>query len=132
MNKEKVILLIEDDPDIAWIVQLQLKQAGYRVHAAMDGISGLAHFIEVGADLLLLDIDLPGLNGWEVYSRVRAVSQVPIIMLTAYSQERHSQPLGFGGCSDRCVEKPFSIAELKAHIEDALVSSFPVEAVLQA
>jgi DNA-binding response OmpR family regulator len=131
LNKEKVIL-IEDDPDIAWIVQLQLKQAGYHVHAAMDGISGLAQFMEMGADLLLLDIDLPGLNGWEVYSRVRAVSQVPIIMLTAYSQERQTQPMGFGRGSDRCIEKPFSIAELKAHIEDALDSGYPQEAVLQA
>src|ERR1044071_642980 len=95
------VLLVEDDPDIAWIVQMQLNRAGYAVSAANDGISGLNEFMSNGADLMLLDIDLPGINGWEVYSRVREVSDVPIIMLTAYSQATHDRPLGFGGEYDR-------------------------------
>src|SRR5205823_4484159 len=111
---------IEDDPDIAWIVQLQLKQAGYAVHAAGDGISGLNAFLDTGADLLLLDIDLPGINGWEVYARVREVSEIPIIMLSAYSQVANDRPASFGCSADRCVEKPFTVSELKREIESAL------------
>jgi DNA-binding response OmpR family regulator len=114
------VILVEDDPDIAWIVQLQLRHAGFEVFAEEDGISGLHRFLTDGADLLLLDIDLPGLNGWDVYRRVRATSEVPIIMLTAYAQDRYERPRDFGQGPDRCVEKPFTIGDLKDHIADAL------------
>lgn len=116
------ILLIEDDPDIAWIVQLQLKLIGYEVNSAQDGISGLNVFLTAGADLILLDIDLPGLNGWDVYSRVRQVSPVPIIMLTAYPQQRKHQPPGFGESAECCIEKPFSVRDLKGQMERMLAS----------
>ena len=113
----KKIILMEDDPDIAWLTQLQLERAGYRVHAANDGRGGLDAFLNDGADLLLIDIDLPGLNGWEVCTHVRSVSQVPIIMLTAYPQKGEARQSGDQRC-ERVIEKPFTFATLLDGIAD--------------
>ena len=117
---QKRIILMEDDPDIAWLVQLQLEQAGYQVHVTGDGDMGLAQFHTAGADLMLLDIDLPGLNGWEVYTRVREVSPVPIIMLTAYPTRQGNRPHAFGEGADGYVGKPFTFGELLTQIRALL------------
>ncbi|MBI4212881.1 MAG: response regulator [Chloroflexi bacterium] len=117
----KKIILMEDDPDIAWLTQWQLERAGYRVHAANDGRRGLNEFLDAGADLLLIDIDLPGLNGWEVCTRVRAISRVPIIMLTAYPQKAGAIPPAGRRC-ERVIEKPFTFATLLAGIADSLAA----------
>lgn len=113
---QRKIILMEDDPDIAWLVQLHLEQAGYRVHTIDDGDKGLSEFLASGADLMLLDIDLPGLSGWEVYTRIREVSPIPIIMLTAYPQQQHDLPQTFGCGADAYVGKPFTFGELLSEI----------------
>ncbi len=127
MNTKK-IMLIEDDPDIVWLTQLQLQQAGYQVHTNTDGNSGLAEFLNSGADLLLLDIDLPGLGGWEVYSQVRSISPVPIIMLTAYPLQQTDRPRQFGEQSEVCMGKPFTFMQLRAAI-DAMLAPTPQAAL---
>ncbi len=116
-SEQKKIILVEDDPDISWLVQLQLEQVGYMVHAASDGDEGLREYWACGADLMLLDIDLPGLSGWEVYERVREVSTMPIVMLTAYPHLQDNRPSSFGKGADGYVGKPFSFGELLAQIK---------------
>lgn len=111
------IILLEDDPDIAWLVQLQLERAGYNVHTACDGNSGLCEFLNAGADLLLLDIDLPGISGWDVYARVRERSAIPIIMLTAYPQQQNGLPQSFGRSNDGYISKPFTFPQLLESIQ---------------
>jgi DNA-binding response OmpR family regulator len=118
VNAKKIILM-EDDPDIAWLTQMQLQRAGYHVHTASDGRCGLDEFLDAGADLLLIDIDLPGLNGWEVCSHVRSVSQVPIIMLTAYPQKGRGAGQGSQN-GERVIEKPFAFTTLLTGIADSL------------
>ncbi len=77
------ILIVEDEVKIARFVELELKYEGYEVEIANDGRTGLDKALHSGADLVLLDIMLPGLSGIEVCRRVRTESEIPIIMLTA-------------------------------------------------
>ena len=103
MNK---ILVIEDDPDIQDILNNYLTDAGYYVVIASDGASGLAKFDET-FNLILLDIMLPKINGFGVCEVIRQKSHVPIIMLTALSDEKN-QLRGFEQQIDDYIPKPFS------------------------
>lgn len=103
MNK---ILVIEDDPDIQDILNNYLTDAGYYVVTASDGASGIAKFDET-FNLILLDIMLPKINGFGVCEVIRQKSQVPIIMLTALSDEKN-QLKGFEQQIDDYIPKPFS------------------------
>jgi two-component system, OmpR family, response regulator VanR len=103
MNK---ILVIEDDPDIQDILNNYLTDAGYYVVIASDGASGIAKFDET-FNLILLDIMLPKINGFGVCEVIRQKSQVPIIMLTALSDEKN-QLKGFEQQIDDYIPKPFS------------------------
>ena len=103
MNK---ILVIEDDPDIQDILNNYLTDAGYYVVIASDGASGIAKFDET-FNLILLDIMLPKINGFGVCEVIRQKSQVPIIMLTALSDEKN-QLKGFEQQIDDYISKPFS------------------------
>ena len=80
---EQRILLIEDNPDITRVVQYELEQAGYRVLAAPDGVTGLTAAREHTPDLVILDLGLPDFDGAEIARRLRKTSSVPIIILTA-------------------------------------------------
>ena len=77
------ILLVEDEEKMARMVELELLHEGYEVTKAYDGAAGLAQAESGGFDLVLLDIMLPGLSGMEVLRRLRRVSEVPVILLTA-------------------------------------------------
>lgn len=103
MNK---ILVIEDDPDIQDILNNYLTDAGYYVVIASDGASGIAKFDET-FNLILLDIMLPKINGFGVCEVIRQKSQIPIIMLTALSDEKN-QLKGFEQQIDDYIPKPFS------------------------
>src|SRR5579875_1038584 len=115
MTETQKILLIEDEEDLAGFVALELEHEGYEVTSISDGREGLEKALHESWNLILLDIMLPGINGMEICRRVRAVSDVPIIMLTA----RHSVPdrvAGLDGGADDYVSKPFAIEELLARI----------------
>lgn len=119
---EKRIIVIEDDPDIAWLAQVRLEAAGYQVSTAPDGAAGLDAFLASGADLVLLDVNLPVMNGHEVFARLREVSQVPIVLMTAYGWD--DDRLGFSGLQPECyLAKPFSPKELVARVATVLRES---------
>ena len=82
-SNAKKILIIEDEKAISDIIKFNLVKEGYLVETAYDGIDGLAKALSVGADLVLLDIMLPGMDGFEVCRKIREASNVPVLMLTA-------------------------------------------------
>jgi two-component system response regulator MtrA len=82
---DEPVLLVEDDPSIREVAKLGLSQAGFRVTTAADGREGLLHFHQTPFDLVILDVMLPTLDGYEVCRQIRAESRVPIIMLSAKS-----------------------------------------------
>jgi two-component system alkaline phosphatase synthesis response regulator PhoP len=118
------ILVIEDDAQIRRVVEGYLKQAGYHVLTAVDGITGLALAQQVKPHLLILDLMLPGLDGLEIARRLRAhsdpgVAGVYIIMLTARVEET-DRVVGLELGADDYVTKPFSPRELVARVRSAL------------
>jgi two-component system response regulator ArlR len=113
------ILLVEDEPNIARFVELELSHEGYEIFKAEDGREGLKMAEEGGFDLMLLDIMLPGLNGLEVLRRLRRVSDLPVIMLTARDAVM-DKVTGLDTGADDYITKPFSIEELLARIRTAL------------
>jgi two-component system response regulator RegX3 len=113
------ILLIEDEAGIAEALEYQLNRDGYDFEWVTDGAKGLERFRVAGADLILLDLMLPGLAGEEVCKQLRRDSQVPIIMLTAKDTEI-DKILGLELGADDYVTKPFSTRELLARIKALL------------
>jgi DNA-binding response OmpR family regulator len=111
--------MIEDDPLIFGPVKRALEQAGYTVFIAQDGASGLAAALEYGPDLVLLDILLPEMDGWEVCKKLRHYSTVPVLMLTALGDEV-DRILGLELGADEYLTKPFSSRELMARIKALL------------
>ena len=111
----KTILVVEDEQDIANIISFNLKRNGFDTLVAYDGPTGLKMALEQAPDLILLDVMLPGMDGFEICRRVRAQSQVPIIMLTA-REEESDKILGLELGADDYVTKPFSNRELIARI----------------
>ena len=115
----KKILLIEDEPQIARFVQLELTHEGYDVTVAHDGRDGLDIFKAHPFDLVLLDIMLPSLNGIEVLRRIRQQSSIPVIMLTARDSVM-DKVSGLDSGADDYITKPFAIEELLARTRSML------------
>jgi len=113
------ILLIEDDDYITRPVARALQESGYEVSVAADGESGLELAHKDEPDLVVLDIMLPGMNGWDVCKQLRATSTVPILMLTALGEEV-DRILGLELGADDYLTKPFSTRELLARINATL------------
>ncbi len=109
------ILIIEDEGKIARFVELELIHEGYQVEKAFDGREGLEKFQSHPFDLIILDIMLPGLNGMEVLRRIRQVSDIPVILLTARDAVV-DKVTGLDGGADDYITKPFAIEELLARI----------------
>ncbi|HHW56076.1 MAG TPA: response regulator transcription factor [Clostridia bacterium] len=121
--KEK-ILIIEDEKHIARFLQLEFEHEGYTVTVTYDGPSGLKEALEGDYDLVLLDIMLPGIDGFEVLKKIREHSDIPVIMLTAkYEVKDKVEGLDIG--ADDYVTKPFSIEELFARVRAALRKKKP-------
>jgi two-component system response regulator MtrA len=113
------LLLVEDDPSIREIATLGLERAGFRVTATGDGRDALVRFRQGSFDLVVLDVMLPSLDGFEVCREIRRESQAPIVMLTARS-ELHDVVVGLELGADDYVTKPFELPELVARIKAVL------------
>jgi DNA-binding response OmpR family regulator len=110
------VLVVEDNPEIADLVALHLRDAGYEVKACPDGHQALRRVLAESFDLIILDLMLPGLDGLELCRRLRArPGYVPILMLTAKSTEL-DRVLGLEVGADDYLTKPFSIRELLARV----------------
>lgn len=109
------ILLVEDDGGIASFIRLELMHEGYQVQVAEDGRQALELFSENQWDLVLLDIMLPGINGLEVLRRIRKISSLPVILLTARG-DTLDKVSGLDAGADDYLPKPFAIEELLARI----------------
>lgn len=112
---ETTILIVEDEEKIARFLELELKHEGYQVVKASTGREGLAMAESGKADLMVLDVMLPELNGFEVLRRLRRSSDMPVIMLTA-RDEVMDKVAGLDGGADDYMTKPFAIEELLARI----------------
>ncbi len=113
------ILVIEDDRNISDLLQLYLEKEGYTVSTAPDGRQGMNKFHSFQPDLVLLDIMMPVMNGWETCRAIRAEAQTPIIMLTAKS-ETDDKVMGLKAGADDYIAKPFEMKEVLARIEAIL------------
>ena len=122
------ILLIEDDRNISELLQLYLEKEGYAVTAAFDGRQGLEKFRALQPDLVLLDVMMPVMNGWDTCRAIRAESQTPIIMLTAKS-ETDDKVMGLKAGADDYITKPFEMREVLARIEAILRRTVTIRAV---
>ena len=130
----KTILIVEDEQNIVDILSFNLSREGYDTLEAYDGNTGLQLALEQNPDLILLDLMLPGMNGFDVCRKIReAGSAVPILMLTAREEEA-DKVLGLELGADDYITKPFAIEELLARIRAALRkrSSARAGAVLSA
>ena len=113
------VLIVEDDRNIAELLQMYLEKEGYAVTTAPDGGQGLAKFRSIQPDLVLLDVMMPVMDGWSVCKAIRADSQVPIIMLTAKG-ETDDKVTGLKSGADDYITKPFEMKEVLARIESVL------------
>lgn len=113
------ILLVDDDPNIRQLVNLYLEKEGYEVIMAARGDEAVNLFKATPPNLILLDLMLPGMDGWQVCREVRKVSNIPIIMLTA-KDETFDKVLGLELGADDYIVKPFDTKELVARIKAVL------------
>ncbi|SEB92138.1 DNA-binding response regulator, OmpR family, contains REC and winged-helix (wHTH) domain [Paramicrobacterium humi] len=112
-NRRAVV--IEDDADIALLLETSLKGAGFDVSSASDGLSGVELVREVGPDVVTLDVGLPGIDGLETSRRIRSFSDAHIVMLTARTDEADVL-MGLDAGADDYMTKPFRPRELRARI----------------
>ena len=113
------VLLVDDDTELAALMQEFFAQRGFRLEPVYDGARGLARALEGKFDLLLLDVMMPGLDGFEMLRHFRRRSQTPVIMLTARTEER-DRIAGLDAGADDYLPKPFSPDELLARIRAVL------------
>lgn len=126
MKDKQTILVVDDDPNIAQLVRLYLEKEGFDVSVQTRGDEAVAAFQKNPPNLMLLDIMLPGLDGWQVCRAVRQISNVPIIMLTA-KDETFDKVLGLELGADDYVTKPFEGKELVARVKAVLRRAAPGE-----
>ena len=119
MERMPRLLVIEDEAPVRQMLRLLLEDEGFRVLEAEDGESGLARFAADSPDLVLVDLRLPGVHGFEVCRTIRQTSDVPIIVLTA-QVDSHDVVAGLEAGADDYVTKPFVAKELAARIRAAL------------
>ena len=116
------LMAVDDDPTLLRFLTQYLERDGFEIITAEDGPTALKKFYEQRPDLLILDIMMPGMDGWELSARIRALASVPIIMLTAKSTES-DKLRGFRLGVDDFIVKPFSLAELAARVRAVLKRS---------
>jgi two-component system response regulator ResD len=114
-----LVLVVEDDPMLSDVLRMYLENDGYRVVVAGDGLDGLTQALVTHPALVVLDIMLPRIDGWEVVRQLREVSQVPVMLLTARGEEADKLK-GFGLGADDYLTKPFSMQEFLARVRAVL------------
>lgn len=119
MSIKQSIMIVDDDPNIAQLVRLYLEKEGFEVRIHARGDSALADFRQNPPALLLLDIMLPGMDGWQVCRAVRQISSIPIIMLSA-KDETFDKVLGLELGADDYITKPFDPKEMMARVKAVL------------
>lgn len=129
-QKKKRILIVEDEADIAEILMYNVCRQGYEAEVAYDGEKGLALALSGTFDLILLDVMLPKMDGFEICRRVRSRLETPIIMLTA-REEENDKILGLDLGADDYMTKPFSLGELTSRIR-ANIRRFSGETVVKS
>lgn len=132
MNERAKILVVDDEPQLIRVLRTGLKSRGYDVRGAADGESGLETFNEWHPDLVITDLAMPNVDGLEFCRRLRAISQVPIIVLSAKGEEKTKvEALDIG--ADDFVTKPFGIDELLARVRASLrrANTPPINEALQ-
>ena len=112
----KKVLIVEDEKAISDIIMFNLKREGYEVMQALTGTDGLDMALNGNPDIVLLDIMLPEMDGFQVLEKIREVSEVPVIMVTAREEEM-DKVLGLETGADDYVTKPFSMVELIARVK---------------
>lgn len=112
----KKVLIVEDEKAISDIIMFNLKREGYEVMQALTGTDGLNMALNENPDIVLLDIMLPEMDGFQVLEKIREVSEVPVIMVTAREEEM-DKVLGLETGADDYVTKPFSMVELIARVK---------------
>ena len=110
------ILIAEDEDDIRALLELHLSNKGYRIFQASNGIEALNIISKKSIHLLILDVMMPEMNGFEVIKKIRETSNIPVIFLTAVTEEAN-KILGLGLGADDYVVKPFSIIEIISRVE---------------
>ncbi|HID64686.1 MAG TPA: response regulator transcription factor [Anaerolineae bacterium] len=113
------ILIIDDEADLRRFVKLRLSRAGYKVFEASNGIEGLEQLYKVKPHLIVLDIMMPRMDGWETCRRIREISDVPILILSAKG-DRGSKVKGLDLGANDYLAKPFAGFELLKKIESLL------------
>ncbi|MCA9796344.1 MAG: response regulator transcription factor [Candidatus Eremiobacteraeota bacterium] len=113
------ILLVEDDPVMARLLELELQTSGYEVELARDGLTGLERALSGDFDLLLLDLELPGLDGLGVCRQLRQTSNLPILILSGHHQDHH-KVIGLEVGADDYLGKPHNPRELLARVRALL------------
>jgi two-component system KDP operon response regulator KdpE len=119
MQEQPRILVVDDDARFVRVLRVNLETRGYKVSVAFDGPSALAMADAWAPDLVILDLRMPGMDGYEVCQRIRAYSSVPIIMLTGLAQES-DKVKGLDAGADDYLIKPFNVEELLARVRAAL------------
>ena len=119
MKEKPVIMIVDDDPNIAQLVRLYLEKDGYPTVVSSRGDEAMELFRQNPPGLMILDIMLPGMDGWQVCRAVRQISQIPIIMLTA-KDETFDKVLGLELGADEYMTKPFEGKELLARVKAVL------------
>ncbi|MBE5783436.1 MAG: response regulator transcription factor [Clostridiales bacterium] len=119
MKDKQMILVVDDDPNIAQLVKLYLEKEGFKVSLETRGDDAVAAFQKNPPSLMLLDIMLPGMDGWQVCRAIRQISNIPIIMLSA-KDETFDKVLGLELGADDYVTKPFEGKELVARVKAVL------------
>ncbi len=113
------ILIVEDEPAIVKMLSSALERSGYQVKSARDGRSALQQLKNTPFDLIILDIAMPRMDGWEALRRIRAISNVPVIMLTGQDADQ-DQVRGLETGADDYITKPASIAVIRARVRATL------------
>ena len=126
MKDKQTILVVDDDPNIAQLVKLYLEKEGYEVNVETRGDDAVAAFQKNPPNLMLLDIMLPGMDGWQVCRAIRQTSNIPIIMLSA-KDETFDKVLGLELGADDYITKPFEGKELAARVKAVLRRAGPSE-----
>jgi DNA-binding response OmpR family regulator len=124
---QEKILVVEDDKDIVRLLKYNLEKEGYRVSAAADGEAGLTAARKERPELLILDVMIPKLDGFELLKMLRRETRAPVLMLTARKEEV-DRVLGLELGADDYVTKPFGVRELLARVKALLRRAAPVEA----